>query len=73
MAGTAKSVARRSARQDRPIAPFKETIEKKGAKYTTARDAALRGELPYLKFGRAWYCYPDEVDDWIEAARVQPD
>jgi excisionase family DNA binding protein len=33
-----------------------------GIPYTTLRDAALRGDIAVIKFGRAWYFERHELD-----------
>jgi hypothetical protein len=57
----------------RKLSPFKATIVDRGVPYTTGRDHALRGDLPYFKFGRAWYVDPADVDRWIERQRQKGD
>jgi hypothetical protein len=70
MAGKKTDVPRPKGRR---VSPFKATVEKRGVAYSTAREAALRGELPYFQFGRAWYVDEDDLDAFIEAARVNPE
>lgn len=36
-----------------------------GIPYTSLRDLAFRGELPYLRVGKAWYFDRCDLDNWI--------
>jgi hypothetical protein len=63
--------AKQKTKQVRRLGPFKDRVEQRGLSYTTARDHALRGELPYFKFGRAWYVDEDDLDAFIERAKVR--
>ncbi len=56
--------------KSRQLAPFKASVEDRGIPYTTARDHALRGEIPYFKFGRAWYVDAADLDAFIERNKV---
>jgi hypothetical protein len=38
-----------------------------GLPYTSLRDVALRGELPVVKIGRAWYFDRRDLDHWISS------
>ena len=36
-----------------------------GIPYTSLRDLAFRGELPYLRVGKAWYFDRLDLENWI--------
>lgn len=46
-------------------APAKQICRERGIPYTTLRDVVLRGEIPVLRIGRAWYLARRDVDAWI--------
>jgi excisionase family DNA binding protein len=37
-----------------------------GIRYSTLRDCVFRGDLPVIRFGKAWYFERAAVDDLIE-------
>ena len=41
-----------------------------GIPYNTLRDAALRGQLPVVKIGKAWYAEPADIDKFIAARKT---
>jgi excisionase family DNA binding protein len=41
----------------------------KGIPYTTLRDRALRGELPVVRLGRAYYFDREDLDRFIERSK----
>jgi excisionase family DNA binding protein len=48
------------------LRPAKKAAERRGLPYTTLRDIVLRGEIPVVKVGRAWYLEDRDVDRWVE-------
>jgi len=50
----------------RTVGPFKQTVTRRGLAYSTARDAALRGELAIIRIGRSWYIEHAELDRFLD-------
>jgi hypothetical protein len=51
------------------LAKIKRWASDIGLPYTTVRDAALRGEIPLVRIGRALYMERRDGDRWIEARK----
>ncbi len=64
-------------RQHRPsrksrLAPFRVMVDESGVSYSSLRAAVLRGELPVVQIGRAWYLERTDVNQWIESSKQRP-
>jgi hypothetical protein len=51
------------------VAKVKHWAQENGFPYTTVRDAALRGEIPLIRIGRALYMEQRDGDRWIETRK----
>lgn len=51
------------------LAPFKRAVAEEGIAYTTARDFVLRGEIPIVRLGRAWYVDRADLARFIDRHR----
>ena len=51
------------------LVPAKIAATETGLAYTTLRDLVLRGELPVLKIGRAWYLDRLDLARFIDSHR----
>jgi hypothetical protein len=51
------------------LAKIKRFSQEIGVPYTTVRDAALRGEFPLVRIGRALYVERRDGDKWIQALK----
>ncbi len=67
--GPYKRGPRKPAAAEAQLVPAVAGAREKGIPYTTLRDAALRGELPVVKFGRAWYFERRDLDRFVANAK----
>lgn len=51
------------------LAKLKRWSEEQGLPYTSTRDAAMRGEIPIVRVGRALYIERRDGDRWIESRK----
>jgi len=49
------------------LVPAKVAAIETGIAYTSLRDLAFRGEIPFVRVGRAWYFDRRDLDHWITA------
>jgi hypothetical protein len=49
------------------LVPAKVASLETGIAYTTLRDIALRGEIPIVRVGRAWYFERLDLQNWISS------
>lgn len=50
---------------------FPRACSESGVPYNTMRDAVLRGDLPVVKIGKAWFLEQTDVDDFINARKTR--
>lgn len=51
------------------LTPMKSGARELGVPYTSLRDAVLRGELPVVKMGRAWYLDRRDMARFVESKK----
>jgi excisionase family DNA binding protein len=51
------------------LAPVKVEARRIGLPYTTFRDLLHRGEIPFIRVGRAQYVERADTDAWIERSK----
>jgi excisionase family DNA binding protein len=56
-------------RRSRLIAA-KHAASELGIPYTTLRDVVFRGELAVVKIGTAWYFDRNDVDQYVQTAKI---
>jgi helix-turn-helix protein len=58
-----------SAAQRAQLVSAKQSAQEYGFKYTSLRDIALRGAIPIVRVGRAWYFDRRDIEQWIETTK----
>ena len=48
------------------LLPARKAAELLGLPYSTLRDLGLRGKLPVVKVGRAWYFRRTDLTEWVK-------